>query len=220
MVLKHILGNDEEYPHCVAWLRQRQVQNKLVKEELLTEQEAIKIIAHCKNLRDKAIVNLLFEGGMKMGELLNIKMQDINLLTQPAHIRLDGKTGVRQIGIVTSKRALMEYLGTVKGLKPDEVIWKGDTRYNLGMPVSNDAVRSAIMKAAKAAGITKRVNPHSFRHASATINAKHLTEMELKKYYGWSARSTMTGTYVHLADEDIDDAILKKNGMEILEVSL
>lgn len=212
---KHVLGNDEEYPHCVAWIRQKQIQNKLVKEELLTEQEALEIIKHCKNLRDKAIVNLLIEGGMRIGELLNIKLQDINLYMQPAHIRLDGKTGVRQIGIVTSKRALMDYLETVKDLKPDEVIWRGDTRYNLGRPVSNDAVRSAISKAAKAAGITKRVNPHSFRHASATINAVHMKEMVLKKYYGWSPRSTMTGLYVHLSDDDTDDAVLKRHGMEV-----
>jgi hypothetical protein len=63
------------------------------------------------------------------------------------------------------------------------------------------------------AGIKKPVNPHAFRHARATHLASKLTEAQMNEYLGWIQGSKMPATYVHLSGKNIDDAILRMNGI-------
>jgi ribosomal protein L40E len=62
--------------------------------------------------------------------------------------------------------------------------------------------------------IGKRVNPHSFRHARASNLANVLTEAQMKEYLGWVGDSKMASTYVHLSGRNIDNALLKLNGIK------
>jgi hypothetical protein len=66
-------------------------------------------------------------------------------------------------------------------------------------------------------GIRKPVNPHAFRHARATHLAKHLTESQMKVYFGWTQASEMAAVYVHLSCRDVDDAILQLHGIKSKE---
>lgn len=72
-----------------------------------------------------------------------------------------------------------------------------------------------LQRAAKHAGIKKKVNFHAFRHARATHLANDLTEQQLKVYLGWKAGSNMAATYVHLSGKDVDAALYRANGMEV-----
>lgn len=67
------------------------------------------------------------------------------------------------------------------------------------------------------AGIRKRVYPHLFRHSRATHLASHLTEAQMKQYFGWTQSSRMASTYVHLSGRDVDGALLKLQGIDIQE---
>jgi ribosomal protein L40E len=58
------------------------------------------------------------------------------------------------------------------------------------------------------------VNPHSFRHARASNLANVLTEAQMKEYLGWVGDSRMASTYVHLSGRNIDNALLKLNGIK------
>jgi len=63
------------------------------------------------------------------------------------------------------------------------------------------------------AKINKRCNPHIFRHSRATFLANHMTEAQMKAYFGWVQHSDMASTYVHLSGRDTDQAILEINGL-------
>jgi len=58
------------------------------------------------------------------------------------------------------------------------------------------------------------VNPRSFRHARASNLANVLTEAQTKEYLGWVGDSRMASTYVHLSGRNIDNALLKLNGIK------
>ncbi len=45
------------------------------------------------------------------------------------------------------------------------------------------------------------------RHGSATVNARYLTDSELKVRYGWAMSSRMPAVYVHLSSQDLDDKL-------------
>ncbi|MCI0564101.1 MAG: hypothetical protein MN733_36965 [Nitrososphaera sp.] len=70
-----------------------------------------------------------------------------------------------------------------------------------------------LQRLARVAGIKKRVNPHVFRHSRATYLANHLTEAQMKEYFGWIQASDMAAVYVHLSGRDVDNAVLKVYGI-------
>jgi len=80
-----------------------------------------------------------------------------------------------------------------------------------------DTIRHNLRKIAKLAGIDKPVNPHAFRHARATHLCNHLTEAQMKEYFGWTQDSAMASVYIHLSGRDVDKALLKMHGIVIDE---
>jgi hypothetical protein len=72
-----------------------------------------------------------------------------------------------------------------------------------------------LRRLADRAGIKKPVNPHAWRHASATRWAGLLTDQQLKAYLGWTPDSKMAGVYVHLSGKNLDDAVKKAHGLDV-----
>jgi integrase/recombinase XerD len=70
---------------------------------------------------------------------------------------------------------------------------------------------------AKRAGVTRKVNPHNWRHTRATNLATKITEQEMKVVLGWTAGSNQAQTYVHLSGMDINKAMFKAAGIEVEE---
>lgn len=186
-------------------------------EDILTEEDIIRLINGTNNLRDKAIVALLFDSGIRAGELMALRLKDISLDAQPAHIRVDGKTGQRKIPIWFSVPYLVQYLNTQKHLHDEDHIWREaylPDSDKLGKEIDYSGVRNMLSILKKKTGLRKRCNPHTFRHSRATFYANKLTEQQLKVFFGWTGDSRMAATYVHLSGRDIDNAILQANGMK------
>ena len=90
---------------------------------------------------------------------------------------------------------------------PANFTWRNE-RFSVGY------ARSLLKKLAEKAGVKKRVNPHAFRHARATFLAKHLTEAQMKEFFGWVQNSDMPAIYVHLSGRDVDNALLGVYGIK------
>ena len=68
MFYKWLLGNDEEFPSVIKWLKpDLKNESHKLPEELLTEDEVLKIAEAAENPRDKAIVLVLYEAGCRIG---------------------------------------------------------------------------------------------------------------------------------------------------------
>jgi hypothetical protein len=76
-----------------------------------------------------------------------------------------------------------------------------------------DAIRMRLKKISKKAGINKKIHPHLFRHSRCTYMANYLTEAQMNAYFVWVQGSGMPSVYVHLSGRDVDDAVLKANGV-------
>lgn len=158
-------------------------------EEILTEEEIEKILEHPDNAKHKPFIALLYESGCRISEFLTIQKNQIMMDENGAAIIVNGKTGQRRIRIVKYAHLIC------------------DANFNIGYENARRIVRESAIKA----GIFKRIYPHIFRHSRATHLAKHLTEQELKKYFGWAGGSNMAAVYVHLSGKDIDDKIIQLN---------
>jgi hypothetical protein len=77
----------------------------------------------------------------------------------------------------------------------------------------------AIRGAARRAGVTKKVNPHIFRHSRATAVSQNpaVSTSILEKYFGWRAGSPMAETYVHISGREVEDAMARALGVEKVE---
>ncbi|MBI4895306.1 MAG: tyrosine-type recombinase/integrase [Candidatus Aenigmarchaeota archaeon] len=213
------LSGGEEYPSGVKWIKttMKRSQRKLP-EDILNEQEIKTLVEHATTIRDKAIISVLYESGCRIAEFLGLKIKNVEFDTYGAVIGVHGKTGSRRIRLINSVPYLASWINQhPERNNPNSSIWISIGTTNHGNLVTQDSIRKTIEVIAKRANVKKRINPHSFRHARATRLAKDLTEQQLKIIMGWSQASEMASVYVHLSGKDVDDAVLRMNGVKQID---
>jgi integrase len=215
---KWLKGNDEEYPPEVKWIKINFKEKRKLPEEILTEEEIIRLAEACTHPRDKAFILTLYESGCRIGELLSLKLKHLQFDEYGGILIVNGKTGYRRVRILKYLKELTEWLD-IHPLKknPEAFLWIRLENPKNNQPLSYTTVNMLLKKVARRVGISKSVNPHAFRHARATHLAKILTEQQLKVYFGWSGSSRMASTYVHLSGKDVDEALLRAYGIKVEE---
>ncbi len=219
---KWLLGDNEAYPECVKWLKIKTPHKSREKkpESIISETEIGRMLDAALNMRDKALITLLYDSGCRISELLTMDRRDLGFDQYGAKITVSGKTGVRTVRIVgDSVIYLRDWLKAhPDGQNPDAPLF---TRVdgNINERMTYEQVHAMIKKVLKRAGITRRIYPHLFRHTRATLLSTNLKEPLLEKTMGWVHGSRMTQTYVHLTDADLDNAILRSHGIKPPETS-
>jgi len=213
---KWLEGDNEVYPKKVRWIKGREKLNNKEPIDIITLNEIRKVLKICDNLRDRAFISLLYEGGFRIGELLGMKIRDLKNEENYMRVRVTGKTGPREVLIIASISYLNQYL-SMHPYKDnlDSYFW-----ISIGYKYHNQRLRYAganalIKRLFERAKVNKkRVYLHLFRHSRATELAKYLTEAQMKAYFGWTQGSNMASVYVHLSGRDVDNNILKYFGLE------
>lgn len=197
-------------------IRIRIVSDKLVRENLLEKSDYERIIHACHNSRDRAMLAVQYEAGTRPGELLSMKLKHVKFDNIGAVIAVDGKTGARPVRLVKCVPYLSHWVNLDHPDKEnlESPLWPQLEGKNVGKPLNYYAARKALKKAVDTAGISKRIFLNLFRHSEATETANYMTEAQLRKRHGWSKTSNMPARYVHLINQDVEDAILKHYGIK------
>lgn len=226
---KHFYGNDEYTPPVVGkWLTTTIKESEmLLPSDMVSFEECVKLIEACKNRRDKAIISLLWERGLRASELLGMQVCDVNLRERPPYIMVRlSKTKPRRIPITFSAGYIAEYMleEAVKVQPYDGSLWlQQNDKTHRGFIRRSTLLYAALNVMLKGigqrAGIRKRGNLHAhlFRHSAATRMASEMSESVLREIMGWSKRSNMTARYTHLSGKTVDKEVLKMDGLEIEE---
>jgi len=220
------LGNDEEYPEVVRWIRTKnggRAREKLP-TDLLTPEEIDKLLEACAHPRDKALVSLLYDSGCRISEILMLRWSQVSFESWGAALVVHGKTGTRRVVVVGNS---IPYLLAWKeihplGGEPEAPVFVGQNAPGSKQGSADEAMnyasaRRVIKMAAEHGGLRKRIHPHLFRHTRATELAKKVTEAPLEAQMGWVPGSGMAKVYVHLSGRDQDAAILKAHGIKLEE---
>ncbi len=193
-----------ELPHVVrkqvTFLQYDEVERLLA--EIDTETET--------GLRDRAIIELLFSGGLRVSELVKLNRDSINLSRREFIVRGKGNKD-RPIFISEAAADWVErylekrtdtlaplFLNNSRNLQPVDT--SGDYRR-----LTTRSVERIVQKYAKLAGITKHVSPHTLRHSFATdllMNGADLRSVQAM--LGHSDIST-TQIYTHVTDPHLKE---------------
>jgi site-specific recombinase XerD len=212
------LKQTEDYPEEVRWIKNNMKRSKRkLPKELLNIEDIKKLAENTNNLRDRCLILLLYESGARVGEILGVKIKDVDFDKYGALINLFGKTGARKVRVIASAPSISNWLlehprKQSKNFR-DSYLLCGLWGVNKGDELHYRHVNKLLKEAGEKAGIEKPLNPHHFRHSRATELAKKLTEAQLCMYLGWVQGSKEASTYVHLSGRDTDKAILEMHGL-------
>lgn len=161
-------------------------------------------------LRDRAIIELLFSGGLRVSELCNLNRDSINLARREFMVRGKGKKD-RPIFIdQTTADHLEEYLSARSDTLPALFL---NNSSNQNIPdtsgdfrrLSPRSVERIIQKYARLAGITKHVTPHTLRHSFATDLLMNGADLRSVQSLLGHTNIATTQIYTHITDPHLKE---------------
>jgi site-specific recombinase XerD len=184
-------------------------------KDLLTRDELAIIVQGCKNLRDKAIVTTLYESAARISELSRLKWGDLEYTNEgiiKATIHDEKTKKKRYSPLFLSMEYLAAWRAGYPG-KPSDDAYIFIDRDN--KPMEYRAINYQITRAAKRAGIEKRVTPHLFRKSRLTEMVREGYQESVIKEVGWANQgSQMMKTYIKLGSDDVMNEFLVRQGIK------
>ncbi len=152
-------------------------------------------------MRDKACLELMYATGMRVSELVNLKMDDINMAV--GFVKCLGKGSKERI-VPFGKKAKESIERYLEKSRP-QFLKKKISNFlfltRLGRPMSRQTFWKIIKRYAKAARIKKKITPHSLRHSFATHILERGADLRIvQEMLGHSDIST-TQIYTHVSKD-------------------
>jgi site-specific recombinase XerD len=186
--------------------------NEVKEIPALSRNEVEKLI-NASKLRDKVILAVLFDGGFRASEFLNINFNDIKDDERKAKgyykIRITkSKTKARTIGLYMelTTEILDSWLETNKDKIGTNNKLVDISYIHLGITLKR--IGEKILK--------KKLYPHLLRHSSATEYCHKLNQYQLCKRYGWSMSSNMPALYIDregVGEEEVGEKIKEEQAL-------
>jgi integrase/recombinase XerD len=176
--------------------------------EVLTKEEVRRLIDSADTNKSKLIISTLYSTGLRVSELVNLKVDDLSLTENTGWVRR-GKGAKDRIFMLSSQlsKDLDEYL---KGRNHSFVFSKDS-------PLTTRNIQKIIKSTKSRAGINKKVTPHTLRHSFATHLLEQGTDIRIiQQMLGHSSLST-TQVYAHVSTDMIKKVRNPFDGLNIVE---
>lgn len=188
---------------------------KIIKKapEILTTVEVVKLLDQPsgdtpKDLRDKAMLELLYATGMRVTELITLRTSDLNLAMGYVECHDEGKERIIPFGN-EAKQALLKYLAHSREVMVEN---KEETALFVncsGVPMSRQGFWKLIKYYAKKAGIEADITPHTLRHSFAAHLVENGADLKsVQEMLGHSDIST-TQMYANLTKNHLKEVYNK-----------
>lgn len=154
-------------------------------------------------------LELLIATGLRISELCNIKLQDIDF--SAGAIRVSGKGARERTAFILDdelKDMLLFYIG-----KRNEIITEGENLFVTpnGRSVTPDYIRRKLHQFTAEIGLKQRLTPHMFRHSAATLLLENGVDIRfVQRLLGHASLST-TEIYTHVTENSLKAALKEGN---------
>lgn len=206
--------------------RHRTVSLKTIRTEphVLTDPQIDRILVGCERLRDRFLFSLLRESGMRIGEALGLRHEDMNARRREVSVRArDNANGARA---KTLSRTIpvpgellflySDYLHEEYGSLDSDYVFVNLWAGVVGTPLTYSTVYGLVRRLRASTGVA--FGPHSLRHTYATTLLRKGTPVEVvSKLLGHASIATTVDTYGHLTPDDTRRALVRAGVLPDLE---
>lgn len=239
-----IQNGGREQPDKTRFFTVGKESSSIEREDLFTEDELKRLFRSFSNVRDRAFTMVLYESAARPGELLSRNIGDFTSNEKGDFIYLKGSKGTpdRTNQLVRSGRTVREWLmqhplgGELGDIDDTSApLWvkteqqeckkcgeiprnHGDDHpydKNIRDRVNYGSYYRRFKKACEKANIPEnKTRPYNLRHTRLTEVATFMGYEQLNKFAGWKPGSDRAKVYVHLNNDDINQAIRDEYGLE------
>jgi len=206
LVKEHIVDED-----VALELHAPKIEKKI--PEILSMDEVVKLLEQpsgdsAKEIRDKAMLELLYATGIRVTELITLKTADVNLNMGYINCKDSNKERVIPFGN-EARKALSKYISETREI----MVADPESPYLFancsGQPMSRQGFWKLIKYYAKKAGITADITPHTLRHSFAAHLVENGADLRsVQEMLGHSDIST-TQIYAHMTHSHIKEVYAK-----------
>ncbi len=165
--------------------------------KVISLEEVAELIKNTNNIKHRCIVSLLYSSGLRRGELLNLKLEDIDSKRMVINV-INGKGGKDRLTIL-SETVLKDLRKYYKVWSPETYLFEGIK----GKKYSGTSISKIINGACKRAKLKRKVTPHTLRHSFATHLLEAGTDIRyIQTILGHSSTQT-TEIYTQVAISNI-----------------
>ena len=169
---------------------------------VLSVEEVARFFKAIPSLKHRTILMLAYGAGLRIGEAVRVRLSDID--RQRKVLRVQQGKGKKDRYTILSP-ALLEILDRYCwAAQPEDLLFT--TRWT-GRPITDSTVQRVCIEAQKAAGIDKRVSPHTLRHSFATHLLEAGTDLRVIQVLLGHASPKTTAIYTHVSTELIGKVV-------------
>jgi len=156
-------------------------------------------IVNCiKNLKHKAIILTIYSAGLRISEVINLKIADID--SSRMAIIIKGAKGKKDRNSLLSEKLLVILRDYFKLYKPKMWLFEGQT----GEQYAASSIQHIFRRACDDAKIIKKASVHTLRHSFATHLLEHGTDLRyIQELLGHSSSKT-TEIYTHITHKGME----------------
>ena len=160
--------------------------------------EVKELLEHVESLKSLAMLMVAYSGGLRVSEIANLTVSDIDSKRMVIHVRL-GK-GKKDRFVALSPLLLTILREYWREEHPRTLLFPGQ---HGKQPITVETIRRICKRSVRAAGIKRKVTPHTLRHAFATHHLEAGTDLRTLQVLLGHSDLTTTSRYLHVSTDKI-----------------
>ncbi|WP_242693429.1 tyrosine-type recombinase/integrase [Sabulibacter ruber] len=168
---------------------------------VLSKQEVTCILSATGNLKHRCLLQLLYAGGLRIGEVINLRITDVQSGRNLLLIR--GGKGKKDRTTLLSKRLLESLRAYYREYRPKVWLFEGPQ----GGQYTADSIRHVFNACLSKSGVERKATPHSLRHSFATHLLEQGTNLRYIQTLLGHKSSKTTEIYTHITSHGLEGIV-------------
>lgn len=194
---EQILGKKKEYIQIERPLKEKRL------PLVLSVHEVDELLGRVENLKHRTMLCMIYACGLRVSELCNLRIRDVNGKRKSLHIKQSKGRKDRIVPLPDTLLKLMRIY--YKQYQPKDYLFEGQVAAGNfeSRPYSPASIRSIIKNASRRAGLMKKITPHTLRHSYAThLYETGISLRSIQVLLGHGSSKT-TEIYTHVSNTHI-----------------